>query len=88
VRNAPIGMLTGTIFPSSSRNGGWSLVPEKLSNVYLRVAGMVRNAGGGYDFNGRSRTIFVRGMPAIPERNVLEVRYPTLRLRRRVRIRC
>jgi len=30
-----MGMLTGTIFPYSSLNGGPSLVPEKLSKAYL-----------------------------------------------------
>lgn len=35
VRKPTIGILTGTIFPSSSLNGGASLVPEKLSNAYL-----------------------------------------------------
>ena len=35
LRNAPIGMSTGTMVPFSSLNGGPSLVPEKLSKAYL-----------------------------------------------------
>jgi len=54
LRNALIGMLTGTTFPCPSLNGGPSLVPEKLSNAYLRFTRRIRSAEWGQGDHVRS----------------------------------